>query len=281
MNCWSQATIGTSVVRGAVNPSTLQFDSSLRSPTSDLGIRKAIAMAINRTTYLNVVDGGTGLTMDGVYRPTSKYYAKGGPGYPALNPTAAKALVSAYKSAHGISGNLKIVMDTVQGSSAGDQAFTIIAGMLLPTGIELVQRKMVQSDLINAKISKYYDLSSWAQFGGIDPSENFVWFNSNKLYGTQSPNFVNFAQQADPLLENAMLSAMAAPMGSAAVTTGWKLVNARMAVDLPYAWLDSTVNAWAARSNVKNWAFATDGTGKAQTFNPTGGSASFTEIYLA
>ena len=284
MNCWSQATIGTSVVRGAVNPSTLQFDSSLRSPTSDLGIRKAIIMAINRTTYFNVVDGGTGLTMDGVYRPTSKYYVANH-GYPTtanqVNIPAATALVNAYKSAHGISGNLKIVMDTIQGSSAGDQGFTIIAGMLLKVGIELVQRKMVASDLINAKIGKTYDLSAWAQFGGIDPSENFVWFNSNKLYGTQSPNFVNFAQQADPLLENAMLSAMAAPMGSAAVITGWKLVNARMAVDLPYAWLDSTVNAWAARSNVKNWAFATDGTGKAQTFSPTGGSASFTEIYLA
>jgi hypothetical protein len=135
--------------------------------------------------------------------------------------------------------------------------------------------------LINAKIGKTYDLSSWAQFGGIDPSENFVWFNSNKLYGTQSPNFVNFAQQADPVLENAMLSAMAAKPGSPAVVTGWQLVNAQLAKDIPYAWLDSRVVAFAARSNVKNWAYSTDGTGKVQTFQPSGLSTVYTEIYLA
>ena len=61
---------------------------------------QACAMAINRNTYFKDIDGGVGAVSDGIYRKNSPYYKN--PGYPAYNPTKAKALVDAYKSANNV-----------------------------------------------------------------------------------------------------------------------------------------------------------------------------------
>ena len=50
---------------GAVNPSTLQWDTTLKPVLNDVTIRQACAMAINRATYFKVIDGSVGEVVDG------------------------------------------------------------------------------------------------------------------------------------------------------------------------------------------------------------------------
>jgi len=276
---------------GAVDPSTGQWNTKLKPVLNDPTIRAACAMAINRKTYLKVIDGNVGLVADGLYRKSSKLYQN--PNYPAYNPTKAKALVNAYKSKNGVS-NVSFVIDIVSGSSTSQKVFSFLQQQLGAVGISVTARADVQSTLINNVIYGTYDCSQWNQFGGVDPSLNYVWFLSqpattglaagglglDKLpAGTFIAGAVNFAHQADPLVEGSLLTALASKYGSPAYRAAWKTVNSQFAKDIPYLWLDTLVNAWAARSHVQNWVSGTAGDGTTACLSPDGGSARWDQIW--
>jgi ABC-type transport system substrate-binding protein len=276
---------------GAVNPSTLQWDTTMKPVVNDPGVRKALAMAINRSTYFRVIDNSVGALADGVFRKTSPFYKN--PGYPAYNPTAAKALINAYKSKNNVS-SVAFVLDIVAGSSSATKAFDFFQQEFSKIGVTITPRSLVQSTLINNVIYGEYDCAGWNQFGGCDESQNYVWWNSQSATaglaagglgmsglpsGTQIAGAVNFAHQADPAVETALLTALASRPGSAAKTAAWQTVNRRFAITLPYLMLDTTVNAWAARSTVQNWAFATAGDGTTRCLNPDAGSSRWDQVW--
>jgi ABC-type transport system substrate-binding protein len=276
---------------GAVDPSTLQWNTKLKPVINDVTIRRACAMAINRNTYFKVVDGSVGAIADGIYRKTSPYYKN--PGYPAYNPTKGKALVDAYKKANSVT-TVGFVIDLVSGNSSALQAFSFFQQQLAKVGIKVTPRPLVQSTLINNVIYGQYDCATWNQFGGVDQSLNYVWFIS--LNATASPAIgglgmnavpagtfiagaVNFAHQGDPIVENAMLAALAARPGSAVQRSSWQTVNRQFAKIVPYLWLDTLVTAWAARKNVQNWVSGTAGDGTTRCLSPDGGSARWDQIW--
>lgn len=278
---------------GAVNPSTLQWDTTLKPVLNDVTIRQACAMAINRSTYFKLIDGSVGSVADGLYRKSSPFYTS--PNYPSYNPTKAKALVQAYMTANKVT-SVSFVIDILQDDSTAQQAYSFFESQLGAIGIKTTPRPLVQSTLINNVIYGQYDCATWNQFGGVDPSLNYVWFLS--LSATGSPaagglgltalpagtNFagaVNFAHQADPVVEDAMLSALGSRPGSAAEIRGWRTVNDQFAKDIPYLWLDQLINAWAARSNVQNWAYGTAADGTTRCLSPDGGSARWDQIWLS
>ncbi|HVA70836.1 MAG TPA: ABC transporter substrate-binding protein, partial [Acidimicrobiales bacterium] len=277
--------------QGAVNPSTLQWDTSLKPVVNDVNIRRACAMAINRNTYFKVVDSKVGSVADGIFRKTSPFYKN--PGWPAYNPKKAKALVDAYKAAHNVS-EVGFCIETVSGSSSSLQAFSLFQQQLKAVGITVTPRPSVQSTLINNVIYGEFDCSEWNQFGGVDPSLNYVWFISlnataspavgglgmNALpAGTYIAGAVNFAHQGDSTIENSMLAALASKPGSAAEKKAWQTVNSQFAKIVPYVWIDSLVNAWAARSTVQNWVSGTAGDGTTPVLSPDGGAARWDQIW--
>ncbi|NBV27366.1 MAG: hypothetical protein EBR99_08650, partial [Actinobacteria bacterium] len=207
------------------------------------------------------------------------------PKYPAFSVSKGKALVDAWKRANpGVAA--AFVIDIVQGNSAQQQAFTFIKNALSAIGISVTSRALTQPDLIGKKISKEYDASTWSQFGGMVPDLNFVWFTSYNFNGKQESGFVNFAQQCDPLIQSGMLAGMAAIPGSTAQQKAWQGVNARMAITVPYLFLDTTVNMWVARANVHNFAYANavatqGGRGSTRAYSPDGGSARWEHIWKA
>ncbi len=276
---------------GAVDPSTLAWNTKLKPVLNDVTIRQACAMAINRATYHKVIAGGTGAVADGVFRHTSPYYKN--PGYPAYNPSKAKALVNAYKAKNNVS-TVGFVIDIVSGSSSEQKAYAFFAQQLGAVGITVTPRPLVQSALIENVIIGQYDAATWNQFGGADPSINYVWFNSQPATtspaagglgltalpaGTFIAGAVNFAHQGDPAVEQAMLTALASKPGTGAQKAAWATVNSQFAKDLPYLCLTTLVTAWAARSNVQNWAYATAGDGTTRCLNPDGGSTRWDQIW--
>ena len=255
---------------GAVNPSTLQYDHSRRSVLTDIRIRQACAYAINRNQYLSVVDGGVGFTMNGIYRPASPFYKN--PGYPSYNPAEAKKLVAAYKKATGAT-KVSFVLDIVGSSSEQITEFEFIQSQLAAVGIEITSRPVQQSVQINGAILKTYEAVTWNQFGGTEPSLNFVWFDSG--------NFLNFAQNDDPVLTKAMLTAMAAKPYSASYISNWAKVNTQLAKDIPYLFMAATVYAWGAKTTVQNWAKSTAADAKTAVLNPDAGAIRLTETWIS
>jgi ABC-type transport system substrate-binding protein len=278
---------------GAVNPSTLQWDTTLKPVLNDVTIRQACAMAINRSTYFKLIDGSVGSVADGLYRKSSPFYTS--PNYPAYNPTKAKALVAAYMAANKVT-SVSFVIDILQDDSTAQQAYSFFESQLGAIGIKTTPRPLVQSTLINNVIYGEYDCATWNQFGGVDPSLNYVWFLSLSATGspatgglgltslpagTNIAGAVNFAHQGDPVVEDAMISALGATPGSATEVRGWRTVNDQFAKDIPYLWLDQLINAWAARSNVQNWAYGTAADGTTRCLTPDGGSARWDQIWLS
>jgi len=276
---------------GAVDPSTLSWNTKLKPVVNDVSIRQACAMAINRQTYWKVIDGGLGAVADGIFRHDSPNYKN--PGYPMYNPSKATALVNAYKAANNVS-SVSFVIDLVAGSSSATKQFAFIQQQLSAVGITVTPRPLVQSTLINNVIYGTYDCATWNQFGGVDPSSNYVWFNSQPATtspaagglgmaalpaGTFIAGAVNFAHLGDPVVESSMLSALASPPGSAAQTKAWQAVNAQFAKDIPYLFLDTTVTAFAVRNNVQNWAVSTAADGKTPTLTFDGGSTRWDQIW--
>ena len=277
---------------GAVDPSSLSWNTKMKPVMNDVTIRRACAMAINRATYQRVVAGGIGDVADGIYRRSSFYYRN--PGYPAYNPAKAKSLVQAYKKKHNVS-SVGFVMDLVSGSSSGQKAFAFLSSQLKAVGITVTPRPSTQSVLIQNVIYGQYDCSMWNQFGGVDPSLNYVWFNSQAATtspavggmglsalpkGTYIAGAVNFAHQADPVVEDTMLAALAAKPHTTLQQIAWSNVNSQFAKDVPYLWLTSLVTAWAARNHVQNWAYATAGDGTTRCLNPDAGSTRWDQIWL-
>jgi ABC-type transport system substrate-binding protein len=276
---------------GAVNPSTLQWDTTKKPVVNDVSVRQALAMAVNRSTYFRVIDNSVGQLADGIFRKSSPFYSN--PGYPAYNPTKAKALIDAYKTKNKVS-EVAFVMDIVAGSATATKAFDFFQQEFAKIGVTITPRSLVQSTLINNVIYGEYDCAGWNQFGGCDQSLNYVWFDSQSATaglaagglgmsglpaGTQIAGAVNFAHQADPAVEAALLTAMASRPGSAAQKSAWQTVNRRFAAEIPYVMLDTTVNAWAARSNVQNWVSGTAGDGTTRCLSPDAGSARWDQIW--
>jgi ABC-type transport system substrate-binding protein len=279
--------------KGAVNPSTGKWDTTMKPVVNDVNIRMACAMAINRNTYFKAIDSSVGAVADGIYRKSSRYYRN--PNYPAYNPSAAKALVNAYKSANGVS-EVSFVIDIVSGDASAQKQFEFFQSQLSAVGISVTARESVQSTLINNVIYGEYDCSTWNQFGGVDPSLNYVWFVSQpagaaitagglSMPALPSGEFiagaVNFAHLGDPAIEGAMLTALASPPNSSAHVNNWASINAQFAKDIPYLFLDITVTAWAASKKVQNWAVSTAADGVTRTLTFDGGSSRWDQIWVA
>ena len=69
-------------------------------------------MAINRSTYFKLIDGSVGAVADGLYRKSSPFYTN--PGYPAYNPTKAKALVQRLQDGEQRVTSVSFVIDILQ-----------------------------------------------------------------------------------------------------------------------------------------------------------------------
>ena len=277
---------------GAVDPTTLSWNTKLKPVLSDVSIRQACAMAINRETYHRVVTGGVQPVSDGIYKPSSPYYRS--PHYPSYNPAKAKSLVDAYKKANNVS-TVGFVMDIVSGNASDQKAYAFLAQQLQAVGITVTPRPSTQSTLIQNVILGQFDCSFWIQFGAVDPAENYVWFVSQPATtspasgglglnalpsGTFIAGAVNFSHLGDPVVEGAMLNALASPANSTQLRALWATVNSQFAKDIPYLFLTFVVTGWAARTNVQNWAYATAGDGRTRCLNPDLGSARWDQIWV-
>jgi peptide/nickel transport system substrate-binding protein len=270
------------------------------SPIADQRIRHALALAINTKGYLSGIDQNVGAVSNGIFTTGSSFYAN--PGYPVYSPasvTAGKALVAAYKASNSLSKTAKVTihMQIVSGSKTASDQFAYISKCAAAVGITLVAVPVVQSILIGNAIGRTYEMSAWAQFGGVVQDGNYVWWDSSKLAnGGYAPGFphypgpasaggVNFANNVDGAVETAMVSALAAstPAGQKAQ---WQAVNARFSQDFPYLWLDETVVVWAAQATVQNWAnamapTATSSKSTTPVLGPSSGVLGWAQIWIS
>jgi ABC-type transport system substrate-binding protein len=288
-------------VAGAVNPSTLAWDGSYTNHLTDPTIRRAIAQSIDPKAYVKTVTLGNGTFADGIFKKSSQYYQN--PQYPTFNPSAAKKAVKAYKDKNNLS-DVKIVLDYPTGSAATTRAFTFLQAACKTVGITVVGRPQESGVEIANFIDGLETSSLTFQFGGIDQSFNYIWWNSVPAAGsnvplglglpawpytsyagkgdyTTSPNVaggVNFQHQNNPNIQRIMQQALAAPGGSSQHAANWRTVNNTFASEATYVFLDQIVTGIAASKKVQNW-MGRQVSGK--QYLPQGGEISYDQAWKA
>ncbi len=225
---------------GAVNPSTLHVghdaEAGPQRPVHSPGVRDG-----HQPQHLLQGDRRRrGRRRDGLYRKTSQFYSN--PGYPSYNPTKAKALVSAFKAANSVS--------TVslrhrhpprrRGRPAGVRVLPAAVerrrhhGDATAAGPEHAhqQRHLRRVRLRDVEPVRWcrpitqLRLVPLAQRDGL-PGGWGTGHLTALPAGTNIAGAVNFAHQADPAIEGAMLAALSAKPGSSAQRSGWQTVNSQ------------------------------------------------------
>jgi ABC-type transport system substrate-binding protein len=262
----------SSHVAGEPDMNCLQLN-CLSAPFKDPNVRRAAAMAINRTQYAKVIDENVLPVSNGLFVPGSPYYSK--TSFPKYNPTEAAKLVKAAKKAGGESA-VSFTLGTTTGPAA-TRAQEYYQQAFQSVGFKVKNTTVLQNNLINDALAGKYEALLWRQFGAVDPDLNYIFWSSTTV--SSGSLSINMARNADPKIEFALLLGR----GSTDPKTrakAYKTVNQRLALDLPYIWSDRAVWAVISAPKVQNWNNPTTPAG-APAFGMIGGQVWPTQIWIS
>ena len=215
------------------------------APTDDLRIRQALAKSLDQATVQKIFGGGFAKPVNGLFLPGSPYYSD--TGYPAYDPAAAKQLVAEYKSEHG-TPSLQLLTITDPRLA---QLVQIVQQMWNQVGFDVTIAQVEQANIIDDFIAGKFQAATSYQFGAIDPDLNYVWWSTTTT-GPVGSIALNFPRNSDPVIEQNMLAGRHTT-DTATRVKAYQAVDAQLAKDLPYLWLEQYVFSEVATAQVQNF----------------------------
>jgi peptide/nickel transport system substrate-binding protein len=206
-------------------------------------------------------------------------FTKGSPyysatAYPAFNPTEAKKLVKQVAKSTG-----KPVSFTIgtTPAPAATRAQQYLQQAWQDVGFVVKDTIVEQNDLIDNALAGKFEALEWRQFGAVDPDLNYIFWSTTTILAKNLS--INMARNVDPTLQAALQQGRATT-DPALRAKAYQTVNKRMALDLPYLWLDRAV--WSVESTLKvqNWNNPTTPSGS-KAYGMIGGSIWPTQIWLS
>ena len=241
------------------------------APFDNPKVRLAAAMALNPKQYAQVIDKDVCPVSTGLFTPGSPYYSK--TSYPKYNPTEARKLLKEVAASTGkpvafTLSNTDAPTDIRQ-SEYEQQAFQEV-------GFQVTIKLMDQNELLSDAETGKYQAACWRQFSAVDPDLNYIFWSTT----TAGADFaVNMARNIDPKVQSAL------ELGRSSTdptirTKAYQVLNQRLAIDLPYLWLDRAVWAVVSTPKIQNWNNPTTPKGAA-AFGMIGGSIWPTQIWIS
>lgn len=243
-------------VTGVIGEPTIGFVmlNCVTSPTDDIRVRRAIAMATDQTEVIKLFNANLGQPVNGLFLKGSPYYTD--TGYPSYDPSGAKALVDEYKAEKGTPSFQLLTIPDPRDISI----VQVLQQMWNQVGLDVSVAETQQATLIDQFVLGKFQAVTSYQFGAVDPSLNYVWFSTTtiKPIGTLG---LNFPRNDDPQLEQAM-STGRSTLDAATRVASYQEADKRLAQDLPYIWLGQSYFTDVAQDRVQNFAGLTlpDGT---------------------
>jgi ABC-type transport system substrate-binding protein len=219
----------------------------MKPPMDNIKVRQAMAMAIDTRQYSKVVDMNVNAPTNQPFVAGTPYYAVDS-GYPAYNPTAAKALVD--EIARETGQPVAFALSTTPASSAITAA-EYLQARLQAVGMQVSIQQIQQADEINDALAGEYQAVSWRQFGAVDPDLNYLWWSPKEVYPSLhlSPNF---AENTDPEMET-LLQQGRQSTDPTVRAKAYQEIAQRLNKDLPYIWNDRATWSIIAASSVQNF----------------------------
>ena len=106
-----------------------------------------------------------------------------------------------------------------------------------------------EAALISQALAGSYQATIWRLFGAQDPNYDSIWWNGAN---TKPPLALNMARNDDPIINQALLVGQEDHIEMERQLAFITLAR-RLAIDLPYIWLDHTEWLVGARNNVHGW----------------------------
>jgi ABC-type transport system substrate-binding protein len=224
------------------------------APTSDLGIRQALAKGMDQTEVQKVIGGDFAKPATGVFLPDSPYYNT--TDYPTYDPAGATSLVNAYKAQHGKpTVNLMTIPSPLE-----TKVVQAIQQMWEAVGFNVTLTEVQQATIIDDFVLGNFHAVTSYQFGAVNPDLNYVWWSTTTISPIGQIG-LNFTRMNDPVIEYAMLTGRHTTDQSTRVTA-YQTVNDRLAKNLSYLWIEQYLFSEVADGRVQGfdaWTFP-DGT---------------------
>ncbi|WCO66024.1 ABC transporter substrate-binding protein [Iamia majanohamensis] len=213
-------------------------------PLDDVRIRRAMAMAIDRDDYQEVITRGQFTMASGPFGPGSIGYLDDA-GYPSQDLEEARALVAAHVAENGPLPTITY-LDTTD-SGARDLA-VYLQQSFAEVGIDIELATIQQDAQIDTAISGDYDLTGFRNYPGGDPDELSIWFRSD------SP--ANFGRIDDPEVDALLAEGRSEPDPEARRAI-YEELNRRFGEDVWNLWANWTTWRIASAPEVHGYSLDT------------------------
>lgn len=207
-------------------------------PFDDQVAREAVATAIDRETYNEVVSLGLLETASGPFPPGAPGHLEDA-GYPEFDPDRARELASDYEQRTGSPLEFTYSHGADEDNTRSAQ---FLQEQLEEVGITMNLRSLEQATLINTALGDDWDAMAFRNFPGGVPDGNYVWWS------TGSP--VNFGRIADDEVD-ALLDAGRVELDEDVANGIYQDLNRRLAEQVHFGWLDWTLWSIGADTDVR------------------------------
>lgn len=218
-------------------------------PFDDPDARRALALATDKQSVIDTVQGGLYEAASGPFAPNSKWFVE--TDYPQFDAAAAQEAADAYAAEHGGPITFEVLTPP---DPTSQQTVDLLIDQWGTVGIEATKQTIQQAEGILQVLTGNYQSVLWAQFDSPHPLGDSVWWHPESV-GEVGEFSLNFARNSNPAIGEALDAARETtdPAQEAAL---YGDVQVELAKDIPYIWLYHRQNGVVARHglvNVTNW----------------------------
>jgi peptide/nickel transport system substrate-binding protein len=218
---------------------------TMAPPLDDPDARRALALATDTESYIDVFGQGLVEPARGPFPPASPWYVA--TDYPEYDPEAAEELVEEVRTRHGGEFSFSVLGPS---EPSGLQALQFLQEQWRDVGIEATIEPTEQSTLITRVATGDYQATIWRQFDSPHPLGDSVWWHPNTAKPIGEIG-LNFARNRNERIGEALDEARETPDREREREL-YQEVQRELARDIPYIWLHHTQISVIATNNLVN-----------------------------